>query len=173
MGYFSKQVSRVRAFIKRAFAEQATPPKVGFAIALGVLVGTSPLVGFHSFVAIGLASVTRLNRMLTFLGTNISFGPLLGLFITGELVLGSRLLGRPAPSLSLEHAAQEATSAVGSWWLGWAVIGPATALLAGLAGFWMARAKLRREQAAGVLIEAPPSASSLALGDCSSRAATT
>jgi uncharacterized protein (DUF2062 family) len=126
-----------------------------------VLIGTSPLVGFHAFIGLSLASVTRLNRMLTFLGTNISFGPLAGLFITGELLLGSRLLGVPPPALNLARAAQEATGAIGAWWVGYAVIGPVTALACGLAGYAVARSKLRAELA----LERARGADAPAVGD--------
>ena len=38
--------------------------KISLSVAIGVLIGTSPLLGFHSLAAIILASLFRLNKTI-------------------------------------------------------------------------------------------------------------
>jgi uncharacterized protein (DUF2062 family) len=137
--------ARVRALFKKALEEQATPPKVALALGLGVLVGSSPLVGLHSVVVVALASILRLNRTLAFLGSGVSVGPLFALFAVAEVGLGSRLLGLPAPQFTEGHVVEAAKNAIGAWWTGFALVGPGTAILAGLVGYLLAR---RRDRSA-------------------------
>jgi uncharacterized protein (DUF2062 family) len=142
--------SRVRALVKKAMEEQATPPKVGLALALGVFVGSSPLVGLHSVVVVALASALRLNRTIAFLGSGVSVGPLFALFAVGEVGVGARLLGQSAPRFAEGHVIEAAKGALGAWWVGFAVVGPATALLAGLVGFALARRRAQRALRSGI-----------------------
>ncbi len=135
----SRWRERARAVLRRALSENTTPRGVGLAVALGAFVGTSPLVGFHLVVAAALATPLKLNRALAALATNISVGPLVGVLVLGEVVLGSRLLGRPLPELSMSHAVDIARDAVGAWWLGFAVVGPATAAVLGTLAYGVAR----------------------------------
>lgn len=134
-----KAWERFQGLMRRAWQEQAAPHQIGLAIGLGVLLGTSPLLGLHALIAVPLASLLRLNRLLAVIGTNISIGPLMGVFVTSELVIGSRLLGRPLPALSSEHIVDTATGALGAWWVGYGLVGPLTALLVGSLAFAAAR----------------------------------
>jgi uncharacterized protein len=48
---------------------EETPERVAAAIGLGVGIGFSPFIGFHLFLALGLALLFRLNKIDTVLGT--------------------------------------------------------------------------------------------------------
>ena len=144
MGLVARSRARFRAVVQRALEEQTTPAKIGAALALGALIGSSPLVGLHSVLAVVLASVLRLNRAITFLGTNVSFGPLIGLFVSGEVWLGSRVLGRPPPHFSSEPVVGVATRALGAWWMGYVIIAPVLAAAAWALGYGLGRARQRR-----------------------------
>ena len=48
--------------------EQATPRRLGIAVALGVLIGCSPLYGFQVLLGVALAWMLRLNKLAVLLG---------------------------------------------------------------------------------------------------------
>lgn len=60
-----------------------------FSIALGVFIGLSPVWGFQTFLAISLAVVFKLNKVLTFVSSNISFPPFIPFIIAGSLFIGA------------------------------------------------------------------------------------
>lgn len=122
--------------------EAASPRQLALSVALGVLVGSSPLVGFHSAVALGGASALRLNRLGAFIGSNVSFGPMLVALAWVELRLGCAALGK-AP-LTGSDAVAIARDNVVAWWLGYAALGPLLACFAAAVTWAAATAWLRR-----------------------------
>jgi uncharacterized protein (DUF2062 family) len=139
---------RFAGLVRAAFAERATPGRVAAAIALGVLLGMSPLLGLQMILGAALSSALKLNRVLTILGTNVTFGPLLPAAIAAEVTVGAKLLGRPLPDLSADHVVSSARDAAAAWWLGFVVLGvPLSAVLA-LVAFLYARR----------MVKSPPSA---------------
>jgi len=67
--------------------------KKAFSIALGVLIGLSPLWGFHTVVVIFLALLFNLNKVIAFAFSNVSLPPFIPLILYFSLKLGSWLLG--------------------------------------------------------------------------------
>jgi glycosyltransferase involved in cell wall biosynthesis len=67
--------------------------KKAFSIALGVLIGLSPLWGFHTVVVIFLALLFNLNKVIAFAFSNFSLPPFIPLILYFSLKLGSWLLG--------------------------------------------------------------------------------
>ena len=63
--------------------------KKSLSIALGTFIGISPFWGFQTILAIFLAVTFRLNKLLAFTFSNISFPPLIPFIIYGSLVVGS------------------------------------------------------------------------------------
>ena len=63
--------------------------KKSLSIALGAFIGISPFWGFQTILAIFLAVTFRLNKLLAFTFSNISFPPLIPFIIYGSLVVGS------------------------------------------------------------------------------------
>jgi len=60
--------------------EHASPPRMAAAVFLGVLIGCSPFYGFHVVLCLLLAFVFRLNKLVVWLGSNVSlpiFAPFL------------------------------------------------------------------------------------------------
>ena len=140
MEWLRARWKRLGTAVRAALAERSTPGRVASAIGLGVALGLAPLPGFQMVIAVALASVLKLNRILTLLGTNITFGPLLPAAFAAEIALGTKLLGRPLPDLSREHVLASARDAGIAWWLGFVVIGTPLALLfAGLAWLYAKR----------------------------------
>jgi len=60
-----------------------------FSIALGVFIGLSPVWGLQTFLAISLSVVFKLNKVLTFLSSNISFPPFIPFIIAASLFIGA------------------------------------------------------------------------------------
>jgi len=140
-----KALERAKTLLKRALSERATPRGLALSVGLGVLLGTSPLLGLHALIAAALATAFRLNRALAVLGTNISFGPLMALQVAGEVIVGSRLLGQELPPITASNALDVAKGALGAWWVGYAVVGPSLAGLVGGLVYALARRREARE----------------------------
>jgi uncharacterized protein (DUF2062 family) len=89
---------RVRELFRAIWLSHTSPRKIAFALALGVFLGTSPLWGLHTLLAIGLSFLLGLNRPAALLGSLVS-NPLLAPFLIFlSLEAGSLLLyGRTAP----------------------------------------------------------------------------
>ena len=60
-----------------------------FSIALGIFIGLSPVWGLQTFLAISLSVVFKLNKVLTFLSSNISFPPFIPFIIAASLFIGA------------------------------------------------------------------------------------
>jgi glycosyltransferase involved in cell wall biosynthesis len=67
--------------------------KKAFSIALGVLIGLSPLWGFHTVVVIFLALLFNLNKVIAFAFSNVSLPPFIPFILYFSLKLGSWVLG--------------------------------------------------------------------------------
>ncbi len=72
-------------------AGKTSPGKAAFEVALGVLVGVTPLFGLHTAIIAGLALVFRLNFVHLFIGAQISFPPLFPFLLLGAQQIGKLL----------------------------------------------------------------------------------
>ncbi|KQT21997.1 glycosyltransferase [Chryseobacterium sp. Leaf404] len=60
-----------------------------FSIALGAFIGLSPVWGFQTALTISLAVIFKLNKVLAFVSSNISFPPFIPFIIAGSLFIGA------------------------------------------------------------------------------------
>lgn len=67
--------------------------KKAFSVSLGVFIGLSPLWGFHTLSVIFLAVFFKLNKVIAFAFSNVSFPPFIPFIIFGSLKLGSWIFG--------------------------------------------------------------------------------
>ncbi|QDP85029.1 DUF2062 domain-containing protein [Chryseobacterium sp. SNU WT5] len=58
-------------------------------IALGIFIGLSPFWGFHSLLAISLSVYFKMNKMLTFMASQITFPPFIPLIIFASMIVGA------------------------------------------------------------------------------------
>ncbi|TYR37724.1 DUF2062 domain-containing protein [Sphingobacterium phlebotomi] len=65
-----------------------SPIKKALSIGLGVFMGIAPFWGFQTAITITLAVFLRLNKVLAFVFSNISFAPLIPLVIYASLLVG-------------------------------------------------------------------------------------
>lgn len=138
--WWSQKVASARRVVVRAIEESSSPRQLAASIALGALTGSSPLLGLHTVVALGGASLLRLNRLAAFVGTNVSFGPMMPLIAWAEYTVGSKLLG-VSPPVSTDPLAA-ARGSLFAWWLGFAIVGPLIACVAGGTAWALARARM-------------------------------
>ncbi len=68
------------------------------AVALGALVAPTPVLGLHTWMAIGLAFVFRVNRLAAFIGSNLANPFTMAPIVWLDIQLGAFLLGRPPPA---------------------------------------------------------------------------
>ncbi len=66
-------------------------------VALGIFIGLSPFWGFHSFLAISLSVYFKMNKMLTFMSSQITFPPLIPLIIFVSMLVGAPFVGNSVP----------------------------------------------------------------------------
>lgn len=85
-----------RFFLEDLLHSNDSPAKKSLSVALGVLVGLSPLWGFQTVIVLFLAFLFRLNKLIAFAFSNISIPPLIPLIIYAGIRVGSALLGSSA-----------------------------------------------------------------------------
>jgi uncharacterized protein (DUF2062 family)/2-polyprenyl-3-methyl-5-hydroxy-6-metoxy-1,4-benzoquinol methylase len=84
--------SRLRRLYMTLRTEHRTPGKVGLGVGIGVFVGCSPLWGIHFPVAVLVATLFRLNRMLVYAAAYVANPLTIGPMIFAEVQIGHRLL---------------------------------------------------------------------------------
>jgi|SRR5690554_156901 len=127
----------LRKFLLEDFlGSDDSPEKNSLSIALGVLIGLSPLWGFHTVIVIFLALLFRLNKVIAFAFSNVSLPPFIPFIVFAGLKLGSWILGEHLvlsfheiePSLGL-------VKYIKSYIVGSIVLAIVGAVVAGLLGY--------------------------------------
>lgn len=122
---------RIRAFLGLLLAEGLDPRRAAAAVFLGVFIAVVPIYGFQSLVAIGLATILKLNKPLTFGATFVN-NPLLQPFLVitsielGHYLLYGHLFTLPAAGIT----ALMVKAQLSAWFVGSVILG---ALLGGTA----------------------------------------
>jgi uncharacterized protein (DUF2062 family) len=122
-----------------ARSEHSTPFEIGWSIAVGVFAGCTPFLGFHMWIALALATFFRLNRLWAFVGSRISFAPLLALITFCELESAHRLRTGAWAALSPHDALEHGKELVADWLIGTLLVGGVLAAALGLAASVAAR----------------------------------
>nr|WP_315223885.1 DUF2062 domain-containing protein [uncultured Flavobacterium sp.] len=107
--------------------------KKSAAIALGVFIGISPFWGFQTLLLLFFATLLKLNKIIAYMASNVSFPPFIPFLIFGSLKVGSYFVSGTTPlvldsSLSLEDIQQNATQYI----VGSLILATVSALLSGL-----------------------------------------
>jgi len=99
----------------------ATPERLAWSLAAGVLIGINPLLGSTTVLALAAASVFRLNYIASQLGNHLVY-PLQLLLFTVWVMLGSRLFGTPGLKmgrhelmLEVKHHPWQTTKSLWKW----------------------------------------------------------
>jgi glycosyltransferase involved in cell wall biosynthesis len=86
----------IRSFsLKKIFGAGESTLKLALAIGFGAFMGIVPIWGYQMLTATFLAHLMRLNKTLVLVASNISFGPLIAVFIYFSFVVGSLFVDNP------------------------------------------------------------------------------
>jgi uncharacterized protein (DUF2062 family) len=134
---------------KDLLRDPTDPGRTSLSVALGALVGSTPVLGVHTWASVGLATLCRLPPMASLLGSNLS-NPITFVPITLlEVRVGSWILGRD-PTLIPRHLdAGELGLYAAAAWVGCIPVG----LAMGLVTYGITRVLLERRRLAS-----PPAA---------------
>jgi glycosyltransferase involved in cell wall biosynthesis len=88
--------------------------KKAAAIALGVFIGISPFWGFQTILLLTFATLFKLNKVIAYLSSNVSFPPFIPFVIYGSLKMGSYFVSNDTPlvldsSITLDDIQKNAT----------------------------------------------------------------
>ncbi len=113
--------------------------RMALAVGLGVCCGILPVWGYQMWIALAVAHVARLNKVLAVVASNISVPPMIPFILFGSYAIGCRLLGNPIALLFSEvtfdsvlvnlwqyvlgACALALLAGVCAWLLTWAVLG--------------------------------------------------
>jgi uncharacterized protein (DUF2062 family)/2-polyprenyl-3-methyl-5-hydroxy-6-metoxy-1,4-benzoquinol methylase len=132
--------------------EHRTPGKVGVGIGVGVFVGCSPFWGVHFPIAVLLATLFRLNRVIVYasayIGNPLTVGPIL----FGEIQLGNRILrGAWLPITLADMKTLGVLGIFTNLLIGSLVLGAVLGGLLGVASWLIARAGGHHESYRGIV----------------------
>ena len=85
-----------RFFLEDLLHSNDSPLKKSLSVALGILVGLSPLWGLHTVTVLFLAFILRLNKLIAFAFSNVSIPPMIPLIIYASLQIGAFFMGQSA-----------------------------------------------------------------------------
>lgn len=84
----------IRKFLKEdVLLSSDSPKKKAMSIALGLLIGLSPIWGFHTIAVLALAVLFKLNKVIAFAFSNVSFPPFIPFILYASLQFGALLTG--------------------------------------------------------------------------------
>lgn len=102
--------------------EKTSPFESALSFSLGILIGTTPLFGLHTGLAMLFSFLLRLNFIYMWIGTNISFPPLIPFLVLGSAFFGRIIYGQePSGAFGLSQ----------QWFVGSFVLG----LVLGMSSF--------------------------------------
>jgi uncharacterized protein (DUF2062 family) len=141
-GLLTRWRSRLRELWHRAKTERASPREIGLAIALGVFIGCTPALMVHGWIAVGLATLFKLNRLFAFLGSRVSNFLVLPWIVLAELQIAHKLRTGAFLEMTADEAIKQGPALLLDWCLGTIPVGAALALVLGALAYAFAR---RRE----------------------------
>ncbi|HEX8790077.1 MAG TPA: DUF2062 domain-containing protein [Polyangiaceae bacterium] len=142
---------------ERAKREHSTPREVGWSVGVGVFSGCTPFLGLHMWIAVGLASLFRLNRLWAFLGSRVSSNVLFAWIAFVEIEGAHRLRTGVWAPLAPREALTHGRELLHDWLVGAALVGALLGAALGFLAYGAARARASGRTPAAPL---PPSSGS-------------
>lgn len=137
--------AKVREIWRKARSEHASPKQIGLAFGVGAFCGCTPAIGFHGWVAIAAATLFKLNRLWSWLGSRISNIVILPFIVYAEIYVAHRIRTGEIIVFDRKHVIAEAHLLLLDWILGCVPVGLAIGIVLGAIGYAVAR--LRRTPA--------------------------
>ena len=103
---------------------------------MGVFIGISPFWGFQTILLFTFAALFKLNKVIAYLSSNVSFPPFIPFVIYGSLKMGSYFVSTDAPlildsSITLDDIQKNATQYI----VGSLILASVSALFFGLLSY--------------------------------------
>ena len=153
---FRRLWQKILLLWKLAKSERAAPHEIGWAVAIGAFVGCTPAVGLRPWIAVGIATLVKKNRLFCYLGShtsNIVFTP----FITlAEIQLAHRVRTGAWMDLDRTHIIDQAPALLLDWCLGAVPVGLVLSAALGFGAYGIARRRDARAARALAVAEATP-----------------
>lgn len=142
MAWAQKAKSGLRKILKES---TDTPLRVSLAVGLGVFMALTPLWGVHAVLALALAHVFHLNKVLAVLSSQISIPPLVPFIVFASILTGRFLLGSDmsASLIPSELTFEAASLHFREWIVGSLVLAPLAGAVSVLAVFLLLKFRLR------------------------------
>jgi len=110
--------------------------KKAAAIALGIFIGMSPFWGLQTVLLLFFATILRLNKVIAYLSSNVSFPPFIPFIIYGSLKMGSYFVSNEGTlvldsSLTLDDIQKNATQYI----VGSLILASVSAIIVGLLSY--------------------------------------
>ncbi|MFO0666273.1 MAG: DUF2062 domain-containing protein [Polyangiaceae bacterium] len=138
---------RVRLLYDRVRNEHAAPHHVGEAVALGAFIGCSPFLGLHGWIALGVATLLRRNRLFCFVGSRVCVFFIYPWMVLLQIQLVHRIRTGQFVSATKDTILSQASHLLVDWVLGWLLVGiPLAAMLGALAYAWAKKRDAREAQ---------------------------
>jgi uncharacterized protein (DUF2062 family) len=139
---FRRFWEKLKTLWRLALSERATPPEIGWAVALGAFVGCTPLIGIRPWLALGLATLLKKNRLFAYLASHTSFWLFVPFITIAEVQVSHRLRTGSWVIIDREHILSQAGTLLLDWWLGTIPVGGGIALVMGFAAYaWALKRK--------------------------------
>ena len=128
--------------IRALLAENTTPRELALAGAVGVFIGTLPLLGVHTLAILIAAGFLRLNRLAAVTASQITIPP----FVPALAIEVGYFMrhGHFLTEVSLRTIGSEGLERLWEWFLGSLLLGPALGVITGLITFLAASMLQRR-----------------------------
>lgn len=105
---------RIRAFTERCISLKGDPGSIAAALAVGVFVGVTPTIPFHTVIIVMIGLLFRMNITAAYLGSWLISNPVtIPLLYLSQYELGRTLLGMEASRFGLTEYSLSAIAAMG------------------------------------------------------------
>jgi len=95
---------KLRGFIKRAKTLQGDPHYIAVGMAIGVFVGVTPTIPFHTVLAVALAFILKGSKPAAIIGVWFANPITIPIFYVGSYRLGMLILGNPRSPAFADHS---------------------------------------------------------------------
>ncbi len=149
-------IRRLRQTAHYLAKEETGSLPLALAVGVGVFIGCTPFLGLHWLIALYAATRLHVNRLATFAGTQISFGPIAVVIALASVSVGKAITGRTfwvPDNLDVSTLTTLVANGFVEWLIGSIFVGLGLALLCGFATNYLVKALRKRGTTEPELVE--------------------
>lgn len=129
---------QIRQRLQAILALDDPPGRIATGFAIGVLIGFTPFLGLHTFLAIAVALIFRLNKIITITGTWVNSPLTVAPALLASYKLGQYMLNQPRKPFTYQSLCwAELKGYSSALLLGSTVIGLVAAVISYLVCYWL------------------------------------